>query len=202
MFTQPKRGNGLNESPICYATKQLWAIVCYYEIYKEITFKYFIENIDYFIKKYQFEWPKGKDYPKYSTACKWPSKYDYDECVRCYENKKLNYNTEKAESIHDKKYFKDTLSDFENYDSYDDLIKKELSEPCPDIYKIERLEKLKDIAWNRNQKRSGRDVQKIESQINADVHSNNETLLDIDNELIKGFYDIYNRRNNRTPEEP
>jgi len=95
MFTEPKRGGGLNESPTCYATKKLWAIVCFYEIYEDITFKYFIEHIEHFIKKYQFAWPEGKDYPKYSTACKWPSKYDYDECVRCYENKQLNFKIKK-----------------------------------------------------------------------------------------------------------
>lgn len=34
--------------------------------------------------------------------------------------------------------------------------------------------------------------------LNADVQTNNETVLDIDDELLSGLYDIYNRRNNQT----
>lgn len=192
MFTDPKRGNGLNESPICYATKKLWAIVCYYEIYKEITFKYFIENIEYFIKKYQFDWPTGKPYPKYSTACKWPSKYDYDECVQCFENKQLKFNTEKAANIHDKKHLPDTIDDYQNYDAYNREIRKELEKDNPDPNEIEKWEKLKELSWNRNRKRSGKDVQKVD--VNADVHNTNENTLDIDNDLLEGLYAIYNRR--------
>ena len=168
MFTKPKRGKGLNESPVCYATKQLWAIVCFYEIYEDITFKYFIEHIEHFIKKYKFDWPKGKPYPKYATACLWPSKYDYKECVQCYENYKLNYNTEKADSIHDKKHLTDTVSDFKHYDKYDKLIDEELSKSDPDFKKIEQLENLKEKVWNRNNKRCGRDVQKFEGNIKSE----------------------------------
>ena len=77
MFTEPKRGDGLNESKVCYATKQLWAITTFHDTYNEITFKYFIEHITEFIDKYGFDWPKGKKYPEYSTAKDWPKKYDY-----------------------------------------------------------------------------------------------------------------------------
>ena len=34
--------------------------------------------------------------------------------------------------------------------------------------------------------------------LNADVQTSNETVLDIDDELLSGLYDIYNRRNNQT----
>jgi len=176
MFTEPKRGNGLNESPVCYATKKLWAIVCYYEIYEDITYKYFINNIEYFIKKYKFQWPEGKPYPKYTTACLWPSKYDYQECVQCYENKKLKYDKEKAELIHDKKYPQDTVSDFKNYDLYNREIEAELAKEDPDFKKIELLENLKDKVWNRNNKRSGRDVQKFEGNIKGNVKTENINL--------------------------
>ncbi len=198
MFTEPKRGGGLNESPTCYATKKLWAIVCFYEIYEDITFKYFIEHIEHFIKKYQFAWPEGKDYPKYSTACKWPSKYDYDECVRCYENRQLNFNTEKAEKIHDKKYFQDTLSDFKNYDAYDELIQQELQEPTPNVYRLERLENLKDKAWARNLKRSGKDVQKVENKVTGNVTTHNTSVHDFDEKRLKVISDALIRRNSTT----
>ena len=171
MFTEPKRGNGYNESPVCYATKQLWAIVCYYELYEDITFKYFIENIEYFIEKYKFDWPKGKPYPKYTTACLWPSKYDYQECVQCYENKKLKYDKEKADKIHEKKYLKDTISDFKNYDAYEEQIQKELAKDNPNPSEIEKWEHLKEKSMNRNDRRSGRDIQKIEKKVIADVKS-------------------------------
>lgn len=179
MFTEPKRGNGYNESPTCYATKQLWAIVCFYEIYEDITFKYFIEHIEEFIKKYHFDWPKGKKYPNYNNARKWPKKYDYAECVQCYENKKLNYNTEKADSIHDKKYLTDTVSDFKHYDKYDKLIDEELAKENPDFKKIEQLENLKERVWNRNIKRSGRDVKKIEGNLNSNI----KAAVDLNNNL-------------------
>jgi len=176
MFTEPKRGNGLNESPTCYATKQLWAIVCYYEIYEDINFKYFIEHIEHFIEKYHFDWPKNKPYPKYNNARKWPKKYDYQECVQCYENKKLNFNSEKANAIHDKKYFTDTVSDFKHYDRYDKLIDEELSKEEPDVNRLERLENLKDKAYARSTKRSGRDVQKFEGNIKGNVKTENINL--------------------------
>lgn len=175
MFTEPKRGNGLRESELCYATKRLWAIVCYYEIYEKITFEYFINNIEHFINKYEFDWPKpkpGKDeYPNYATAKEWPSKYDYKSCVQCFENYQLNYDKEKADSIYDKKYSQDTISDFQNYDSYDKEIKKELSKESPDFKKISLLEDLKDRAWNRSNKRSGRDIKKFEGKIEGNVNA-------------------------------
>ena len=198
MFTKPKRGKGFNESPVCYATKQLWAIVCFYEIYEDITFKYFIEHIEDFIKKYKFDWPKGKPYPNYKTACLWPSKYDYKECVQCYENYKLNYNTEKADSIHDKKYLTDTVSDFKHYDKYDKLIDEELNNSEPDFKKIEQLENLKERVWNRNIKRSGRDVKKIEGNINSNINADvgiatNET----EEERLNRYANYFERINNK-----
>jgi len=171
MFTEPKRTNGLKESPICYATKKLWAIVCYYEIYEDVTFKYFIEHIEHFIEKYHFDWPEGKKYPKYNNARKWPKKYDYQECVQCYENKRLEYDKEKADKIYDKKYLKDTLSDFKNYDAYERQIQKELAKDNPNPSEIEKWEHLKEKSMNRNDRRSGRDIKKIEKKVIADVNS-------------------------------
>ena len=171
MFTAPIREEGLRESEQCYATKQLWSIVCYYEFYEQITFKYFINNIEKFIKKYEFPWP-DKPYPKYGTAKEWPRKYRFDECVQHYENKKLNYDSDKAEAIFDRKFFGDTVSDFKNYDAYQKLIEKELRNPDPDLIKIGRLESLKNAAYGRNERRSGKNVQKFEGTINADVKGN------------------------------
>lgn len=172
MFTAPIKEDGLRESAQCYATKQLWSIVCYYEFYEEITFKYFIINIEYFIKKYEFPWPENKSYPKYDTAKDWPKKYRYDECVQHYENKKLGYDSEKAEAIFDKKYFNDTVSDFKNYDAYQKLIEKELTKSNPDLVKISRLEGLKSTAYGRNERRSGRNVQKFEHTVDEKVTDN------------------------------
>ena len=60
-------------------------------------------------------------------------------------------------------------------------------------YKIKQInKKLKELSWNRNRKRSGKDVQKVD--VNADVHNTNENTLDIDNDLLEGLYAIYNRR--------
>ena len=183
MFTEPKRGNGLNESELSYATKRLWAIVCYYEIYKPPTFENFIKNIQKYITKYEFDWPKpkpGKDkYPKYDTAKEWPSKYDYKSCVQCFENYQLNIDKKEVDLIHDKKYPQDTKSDFKNYDAYDEEIRKELAKDEPDFKKIELLENLKDKVWNRNNKRSGRDVKKIEGNINSKI----KAAIDLNNDL-------------------
>jgi len=201
MFTEPKRGNGLNESPVCYATKQLWAIVCFYEIYEDVTFKYFIEHIDHFVEKYHFAWPDGKPYPKYNNARKWPRKYDYDECVQCYENKRLNFDSKKAEAIHDKKYSQDTISDFKNYDAYDELIAKELAKEHPDTKEIERLESLKDKVWNRNLKRSGRDIQKFEGKLNADVNAKNHNDYNFDNDTLEVLSHAFQRRDRQSTDE-
>lgn len=175
MFTEPKRGNGYNESELCYATKRLWAIVNYYELYETITYEYFINHIEKFIKKYEFDWPEprpGKDkYPNYATAKAWPSKYDFQECVQCYENYQLKFDSKKANAIHDKKYSQDTISDFKNYDSYNEAIQNELDQENPDYKKIELLENLKDRVWTRNLKRSGRDVKKFEGKFAGTVES-------------------------------
>ena len=195
MFSERKNGNGLKESITCYATKRLWAIVKFYEIYEEINFKYFIENIEHFIKKYHFDWPEGKPYPKYSTAQAWPSKYDYDECVRCYEHKQLQINTQKVESIHDKKYYKDTLDDFKNYDAYNDLIYQELQKEDPDVNLIEKLEKLKGLSWERNRKRAGKDVQKVEGNIKNETTTHVEGKVNmIDDNLYEVLNHAFNRR--------
>ena len=172
MFTEPKRGNGYRESELCYATKKLGAIVNYYEIYEKITFEYFINHIEKFIKKYEFDWPEpkpGKDkYPKYATAKEWPSKYDYASCVQCFENYQLNFDKNKADSIYDKKSPQDTISDFKNYDAYEEQIQKELSKDNPDPTVIDKWENLKDRCLNRNAKRTGRDVQKFEGKIKSE----------------------------------
>ena len=170
MFTAPIREEGKRESAQCYATKQLWSIVSYHELYEEITFKYFIENIEDFIIKYEFDWPENKSYPKYATAKSWPNKYEYAECVQHYENKKLGIDSEKAESIFDKKYLGDTVSDFKNYDAYQKLIEKELRKNEPDLTTISKLEALKNAAYGRNERRSGKNVQKFE--ITQDVKGN------------------------------
>ena len=201
MFTEPKRGNGYNESELSYATKRLWAIVNYYEIYKKITFQYFINHIEFFIKKYEFDWPEpkpGKDkYPKYDTAKEWPSKYDYASCVQCFENYQLNFDKNKADSIYDKKSPQDTLSDFKNYDSYDSQIQKELKKENPNPSEIEKWEHLKDKSFNRSNRRSGRDVQKIVSKIDADVKSDvTVNRMELVKQKRKELYDL--RSGNRS----
>lgn len=207
MFTEPKRGNGYNESELSYATKRLWAIVNYYELYEKITFEYFIKNIQEFIEKYEFDWPEpkpGKDkYPKYDTAKEWPSKYDYDSCVQCFENYQLNYDKEKADKIHEKRYFKDTLSDFKNYDAYEEQIQKELSKDNPNPSEIEKWEHLKEKSMNRNDRRSGRDVKKIEANINSNINADvgiatNET----EEERLNRYANYFKRINNKATSIP
>ena len=157
MFTKPKRGGGLNESKVCYATKQLWAITTFYDTYNEITYKYFIEHITEFIEKYEFDWPEGKKLPEYSTAKEWPSKYDYQECVDCYKNHKLGTLKADADLIYDKKYLQDTITDFKKIDR---LNKRH-----------EELELLEDDDVDHTYRKA-----KIEEEINSIWHRIRERL--------------------------
>ena len=78
---------------------------------------------------------------------------------------------EKADKIHEKKYLKDTISDFKNYDAYEKQIQKELAKDNPNPSEIEKWEHLKEKSMNRNDRRSGRDIQKIEKKVIADVNT-------------------------------
>jgi hypothetical protein len=157
MFTEPKRGDGLNESKVCYATKQLWAITTFHDTYNEITFKYFIEHITEFIDKYGFDWPKGKKYPEYSTAKDWPQKYDYQECVQCYENHKLGNSKKEAGLIYDKKYLSDTITDFKKIDRLNERhLQLEMEESTSDVdntYRKAKLEEEINSIWHRIRER-------------------------------------------------
>jgi hypothetical protein len=178
MFTEPKRGDGLNESKVCYATKQLWAITTFHDTYNEITFKHFIEHIGEFIEKYGFDWPKGKKYPEYGTAKDWPQKYDYQECVECYENHKLGNSKKEADLIFDKKYLSDTITDFKRIDRlnkrHETLEEIEDQTGEDQTYRKAKIEEEINSIWNRICVRLGKDKETEQSDEIIKIPNNPE----------------------------
>ena len=178
MFTEPKRGNGYNESAICYATKQLWAITSFYDTYNEITYKYFIEHIEEFIEKHGFDWPKGKKYPEYSTAKDWPKKYDYEECRQHYQNKKLGTSKKDADTIYDKKYLSDTITDFKKIDRlnkrHEELEEIERTTGEDQTYRKAKNEEEINSIWHRIRERLEKDKEEPTGQEMIPIPNNPE----------------------------
>lgn len=171
MFTEPKRGNGLNESKICYSTKKLWAITHYNDFYHKITFKHFINNIKHFIEIYQFDWDKSLGYPNYSTACRWYKKYDFKACEECYENYQLGHNQKEAQKLYDKRYFNDTSTDYQRLDETAKNIDELRSQSHPNVYAIAKEEETYDRIAGRIQDRLGRKSERYEVDMKANVKS-------------------------------
>ena len=180
MFTEPKRTDGLKEPKMSYDTKRLWAIVSFYDFYDEITFKKFIQEIEHFIKIYDFPW-EYDTYPNYGTASNWSYKYDYQECVECYEDYQLNNSHKKAQKLYDKRYFNDTTIDYQRLDETAKNIDTLRSQSSPNVYALAKEEETYDRIFNRIQERLGR--RKETYKVEAEVESTGETQLNINGNL-------------------
>lgn len=199
MFTEPKRGNGLNESKLCYATKRLWAIVRYYDFYHKITFKQFIKDIQHFIEIYEFPW-ELEDYPKYATAKDWYHKYDFDSCVKCYEDYQLGHSHKEAQLLYDKRYFTDTSTDYQRLDETAKNIDNLREQGNPNVYALAKEEETYDRIFNRIQERLGRkkETYKVETE-NTNLNINTETITT--EQVLKDNEDTITRFINRRLKE-
>lgn len=193
MFTEPKRDNGLKEPKMSYDTKKLWAIVKFNDFYEEITFKHFIKNIEHFIKIYEFEWEHDK-YPNLGTAQNWYPKYDYNECVECYENYQLENSPRKAEKLWTKRVLNDTISDYKSVDDCNKNIKKLRQEPKPNVYAIAKEEETRDRIYNRIQGRLGKKKETREHTGNLGIQSENLNLnIQPSEEVLEENEDTFER---------
>lgn len=149
------------ESDYAYDSKLEYCKYKLKDVYNEKTYSDFEKYISQKVKKGEINW-KHKNTPTYNTiANKWFKRWKWKECAKAYENAHIEPQKAEAFAIYNKKYLKDTITDFKIIDKIDiritQLFRQQKEDAIDNTYRIAKLEETKNSVWHRIRERLGLD---------------------------------------------
>lgn len=217
-YKKPLCEKGVRERPYAHFIKLCWFEIHFKDIHNEISFRKFCKNFQQIIgnttiiedleAEYNLEWNYYNEdgslkEPNYEDIkCnKWRKKYKYSELYKKFKADKLG-STEMSER---EKYIRNMAKlNTQDYKLLDRCYEKE------EEYTIDEMNGGKDKTYYRNKnndtisniderlrKRNNltKETHVLEGNINADVNNHNETVHDIDSDVLKVLADAVKRRN-------
>jgi len=147
------------ETNYAYDTKVVYCKKKLQDVYNELTVTYFAENFEQMLKDVEFEWKhytKGK--PRYPSLKQilnhWFNQHKWEECSQNYVDEMTAHDKKKARQVYDKKYLKDTITDFKTIDrlrarhkTLEDLEK--IDPTLDNTYKKAKIEEEINSIWTR-----------------------------------------------------